>query len=129
MIIVDTALRKREMAGKPVRVAMVGAGFMGRGIALQILSVVAGMRLVAISNRHLDGARRAYVEAGVEDLAVVETVRQLEAAVRYGQYAITDDAQLLCQAEGINAILEVTGSIEFAAQVALEAIAHGKHLS
>ena len=60
MIIVDTALQKCEAEGKPVRVAMVGAGFMGRGIALQILTVVPGMRLVAISNRHLEGAKRAY---------------------------------------------------------------------
>jgi predicted homoserine dehydrogenase-like protein len=85
MILVDTALRKREAAGKPVRLAMVGAGFMGRGVALQVLSAVAGMRLVAISNRHLDGARRAYVEAGVTDMVLVETVSQLEDAVRHGR--------------------------------------------
>ena len=38
MIIVDTALQKREAEGQPIRVAMVGAGFMGRGIALQGVS-------------------------------------------------------------------------------------------
>jgi predicted homoserine dehydrogenase-like protein len=36
MIIVDTALKKRETEGNPIRVAMVGAGYIGRGIALQI---------------------------------------------------------------------------------------------
>jgi predicted homoserine dehydrogenase-like protein len=127
MILVDTALRQRAAAGNPVRVAMVGAGFMGRGVALQILSVVPGIRLVAISNRHLDGARRAYAEAGAENVAVVETVGQLEDAIHRGQYAITDHALLLCQAEGIDAVLEVTGSIDFAAQVAMEAFAHRKH--
>jgi hypothetical protein len=40
MILVDTALQKREDAGQPIRVGMVGAGFMGRGIALQILGSV-----------------------------------------------------------------------------------------
>jgi predicted homoserine dehydrogenase-like protein len=49
MILVDTALRQRAAAGNPVRVAMVGTGFMGRGGVLQILSVVPGMRLVAIA--------------------------------------------------------------------------------
>ena len=33
MIIVDRALQQRERDKNPVRVAMVGAGFMGRGIA------------------------------------------------------------------------------------------------
>jgi predicted homoserine dehydrogenase-like protein len=35
---------------------------------------------------------------------------------------------LLCRAEGIDAIVEVTGAIEFGAQVVLEAIAHKKHV-
>ena len=128
MIIIDTALRQREAAGNPIRVAMVGAGFMGRGVALQILNVVPGMRLVAISNRHLEGAVRAYREAGVDEVGVVETQGQLEAAIHRGQYVVTEDAMLLCQAEGIDAVLEVTGSVEFGAQVALQAVKHGKHI-
>jgi predicted homoserine dehydrogenase-like protein len=47
MIIIDNALRQRQEEGNPVRVAMVGAGFMGRGIALQICNYVPGMELVA----------------------------------------------------------------------------------
>ena len=107
---------------------MVGAGFMGRGIALQILTVVPGMELVAISNRHLDGAKRAYFEAGVEEVRVVESVAQLEDAVAQGQYAITEDAMLLCQAENIDAVIEVTGTVEFGAHVAMKAIENGKHI-
>ena len=38
MIIVDSALERREAEGNPVRVAMIGAGFMGSGIALQMLT-------------------------------------------------------------------------------------------
>ena len=51
MIIVDAALKAREAAGNPVRVAMIGAGFMARGIANQIFDAVPGMRLCAIANR------------------------------------------------------------------------------
>jgi predicted homoserine dehydrogenase-like protein len=128
MIIVDSALAKRHEEGKPVRVAMVGAGFMGRGIALQILSAVKGMSLVAVSNRHLGDARRAYHEAGVEAVQVVETVTQLESAIAKGQYAITEDAMLLCQADGIDAVIEVTGAVEFGAHVVMRAIEHKKHV-
>jgi predicted homoserine dehydrogenase-like protein len=128
MIIIDKALEKRQQEGHPIRVAMVGAGFMGRGIALQIFSAVPGMELVAISNRHLDGARRAYKEAGVEEVQVVETVGQLEEAIAQGKYAVTEDALLLCQAEGIEAIIEVTGAVEFGAAVVSKAIEHGKHV-
>ena len=46
MIIVDRALEQREREGNPIRVALVGAGFMGRGIALQIVTATPGMDLV-----------------------------------------------------------------------------------
>lgn len=128
MIIVDKKLEERQQTGNPIKVAMVGAGFMGRGIALQICNSVSGMELVAISNRHLSAAKRAYQEAGVEDFNVVETAAQLEATVARGQYAVTEDALLLCQAEGIDAIIEVTGAVEFGARVVLTALEHGKHV-
>ncbi|MDO6460918.1 Gfo/Idh/MocA family oxidoreductase [Granulosicoccaceae sp. 1_MG-2023] len=128
MIILDTALQKRAAEGKPVRVAMIGAGFMARGVALNVLNSVEGMDIVAISNRHIDGARRAYNEAGVTDLVEVSTVGQLNDAIARGQYAITDNALALCEAEGVDAVLEVTGAIEFGAEVALKAIENRKHI-
>jgi predicted homoserine dehydrogenase-like protein len=128
MFIVDTALKARAEAGNPIKVGMVGAGFMGRGIANQIMNSVPGMELVAISNRNAEAAQRAYTEAGVTDIKTVSTVAQLEAAIAQNQYAITDDPMLLCQAEGIDALIEVTGAIEFGAMVIMEAIAHRKHV-
>ncbi len=101
---------------------------MARGIALQINLSVPGMELVAIANRHIDGARRAYVEAGNEDIREVGTVRQLENAIRRGQPAITEDPILLCQAAGIDAIIEVTGAVEYGAKVVLAAIENRKHV-
>jgi predicted homoserine dehydrogenase-like protein len=128
MIMVDAALRRRAEEGRPVRVAMVGAGFMGRPLADQIVNRVPGMELVAISNRRLEGAERAYAEAGIEDHGVVTSVSALEDAVARGRPAVTDDPQLLCAAEGIDAVFEVTGAVEFGAEVVLAAIAHGKHV-
>ena len=128
MIIIDTALAQRAREGRPIRVGLIGAGFMARGVALQIALSVPGMRVAAIANRTLEGARRAYLEADVSGVCVVETVTQLERAIESGVPAITEDAMLLCRAAGIDAIIEVTGTIEHAAHVTLEAIAHRKHV-
>ncbi|WP_407429035.1 NAD(P)H-dependent oxidoreductase [Arcticibacter sp.] len=128
MIIVDKALAKRQEENRPVRVGMVGAGFMGRGIALQISQYVPGMVLVAIANRTVDNARRAYVEAGISDIDTVSTKEELEANIRNSVVSITDDAMLICEAEGIDAVIEVTGAVEFGAKVALRAIRNKKHI-
>ena len=128
MIMVDTALQKRQEAGNPVRVAIVGAGAMGRGMTNTILNGIPGMEVVAIANRTLENARRAYTEAGVEQVREVQSVTELEDAIAQNQYAITDDPLLVAQAEGIEAIVEATGTIEYAAKVVLEAINHRKHV-
>ena len=128
MIIVDNALKKCELDNNPIKVGMVGAGFMGRGIALQMLNVVPGIKLVAIYNRSIEGARRAYKEAGVNELIEVDSLSKLEDAIGKGNYVVTQDEMILCQAEQIDVIVEVTGTIELGARVALEAINHGKHV-
>lgn len=127
-MIVDAALARRHEEGNPIRVAMVGAGFMGRGIARQIMNFTKGMELVAISNRNVPAALRAYVEAGGHEPHVVSTVTELEDRVSRREPCVTEDASLLCEADGVDALIEVTGTVEFGAQVAMEAIAHRKHV-
>lgn len=128
MILVDTALQKRQATGRPIRVGMVGAGFMARGVARQIQQSVPGMRLCVIANRTVERARAAFVDAGSPPPVAVGTLTALNAALNDERPAVTDDPLLLCRADGLDAILEVTGAVEHAAAVALDAIAHGKHL-
>jgi predicted homoserine dehydrogenase-like protein len=128
VIIVDQALERREQDGSPIRVGLVGAGFMGRAIALQILKYTRGMGLVAISNRHIERARDAYSLAGVDDVQTVTTEAELEAAIDAARPAVTDDAMVVCTAAGVDVVVEVTGAVEFGAKVAMTAIQHGKHI-
>ncbi|MEO5976151.1 MAG: Gfo/Idh/MocA family oxidoreductase [Chryseolinea sp.] len=128
MIIVDTALAKRQAEKNPVRVALIGAGFMGRGIVLQIVNSVPGMELVAIYNRTTEGAKRAYREAGIEDFEIVNTQSALEDRVAKGKYSITEDPFVICKAENIDVVVEVTGAVEFSSRVVFEAIKYKKHV-
>jgi predicted homoserine dehydrogenase-like protein len=128
LIIVDKKLEEIESQGNSIRVALIGAGFMGRAIALQILRSVPGMDVVAISNRDIEKARHAYMEAEVEEIRFVETVNELEYCVSNKKYAITKDPRLLCKAGNIDALIEVTGSVEFGAHLVLEAIKNRKHV-
>ncbi len=127
MIILDETLRRREAEGRPIRVGMIGAGAMGRGCANQITNAVQGMELVAIANRTLSVARRAYDETGRTGAVEADTQDVLEDLIRAGTPAITSDYELLCQSDQIDAILELTGSVAFGARACLAAIAGGKH--
>ncbi|MBM3779597.1 MAG: NAD(P)-dependent oxidoreductase [Acidimicrobiia bacterium] len=129
MILVDNALAAREAAGHPIRLAMIGAGFMARGIANQLLSGRRGIRLSAVYARRLDQARDtlAYADPAI-DPVVATTDADLERAIAAGRPAITDDPLLLCRAPQIDVVLDATGAVELGAQVALEAIRHGTHV-
>lgn len=128
MIIIDNALAKRDAENNPIQVGLVGAGYMGRGIALQILTAMKGMRLAAVANRTLESAALAYRQAGVDRFATATNTTQIEAAIARGEGVITDDALALCRAENLDVIIEVTGTSNFAARVSLEAMDHGTHV-
>ncbi len=127
MVIIDTALRAREEQGKPIRVAMTGAGFMAHGLANQIVNSVPGMRMVAISNRRIERALDAFRYAGL-DPVTADSQPGFEAAIEAGRPVATDDAMLLARSPQVDVIVETTGSVEFGARVILEAFAHGKHV-
>ncbi|MFC4873659.1 NAD(P)H-dependent oxidoreductase [Negadavirga shengliensis] len=128
MIIIDSALQKRQKEGNPIRVGMIGAGFMAQGIAIQIEHHTPGMELVAISNRTVPKAVDVFQKAGSTHTIRVEKLEELNKAIKDSTKAVTDNPELLCEAEGIDAIVEVTGSVELGTKIALKAIDHSKHI-
>src|SRR5215475_4322291 len=125
-MIVDTALREREAAGHPIRVGMVGAGATGRAIALQLGTPVPGIRLVGVANRTQTHAERAFREADITEWSRVGSAREAEAEIARGSAVLTDDPMVLTACGAIDVIVEVTGSIDPAARVVLDAFKHGK---
>jgi predicted homoserine dehydrogenase-like protein len=126
MIIVDSALRKREEEGRPLRVAMIGAGAIGRGVASQIVNRTPGMVLAVIANRTRENAARALELAGVSNWKHVSNATQLDDCIAKGVTAVTDDLFLACGADGVDIVIEVLSEVEIAATVALHAFSCGK---
>ncbi len=129
MMVIDKVLQQREAQGRPIRIGMMGAGYQARGVALRLLAGrVPGLRLAAIVNRHLEGARRACTQAGIEQPETVETSAQLARAIADDRPAITQDPAVVLDCPQIDVILEITGSIDYAADIVLRAIGAGKHV-
>ena len=125
---VDTALRERESKGDPIRVGMVGAGATGRAIALQLGTPVPGIRLVAIANRTPEHGERAFREAGITEWSRAGSAREAAATIARGFPVLTDDPSVLTDCDVIDVLVEVTGTVETATDVVLEAFDNGKHV-
>ena len=144
MIIIDSALKKAEESGRPIRVALVGAGYMASGIALQLLRTP-GIRLVAISNRNVHRAGSVYA-ANRERCIAVHSVRDrrpiyedgirasygtsatIEAAITNGTYVVTNNPFWLTASPSVDVIVEATGHVEFSSHVVTDAIYNRKHV-
>ncbi len=59
MMIVASALKKRQSEGRPVRARRVGAGVMRRGVAKRNMGAVPGIERVAISTLATSSRSRA----------------------------------------------------------------------
>ena len=128
MIIVDSLLQARQADGKPIRVALVGAGFMGRGLVNQIVNSVPGMDVVAIVARRPEQGVRAYTEAGLTGVVEVDSPAALARAAAAGTPAVTADHLVAIASDAVDVVVDVTGAVEFGAHVALACFEHGKHL-
>jgi predicted homoserine dehydrogenase-like protein len=123
---IDTALQQRER-GRPIRVAMIGAGATGRAIALQLGTPVPGIRLSAVANRTPAHAERALREAAITEWVTPDAPARVESSIRRGVPVLTDDPALLVKCPAIDLVIEVTGTVDFAAGVVLDAIGERKH--
>ena len=125
---VDLKLQQLSADGKPIRVGMVGAGATGRAIALQLGTPLPGIRLAGIANRTPESAERAMREAGFSKWTRVSSSRKAEESIAQGVPVVTDDPSVLTSCDAVDVVLEVTGTVEPAARVVLDAISHGKHV-
>jgi predicted homoserine dehydrogenase-like protein len=128
VILVDTALRRRADEGRPVRFAMFGAGFMGRGIANQAARYTPGLELAAICNRSVPAAVDAYARAGITDVTEVSTAQELDSVLGRGGYAVTADPTAVCESELVEVLVEATGHVDYGARVTLQGIENRKHV-
>jgi len=126
MVIVDKALEACAEQGKPIKVAILGGGFMAQGLTNQIVNSVPGMTMVAIYSRKPQKALHVLNYSGLENPIEAVTQSQLDDAIRAGKPAFTQDVMLLARSEHVDLIVDTTGSVEFGVHVVLEAFKHGK---
>jgi predicted homoserine dehydrogenase-like protein len=128
VIIVDNALKRRQAEGRPIRVALVGAGFMGRGVVNQVVNSVPGMELVAIANRTVSKARDAYEQAGLSGIVEADDAAAVDRAIAAGTPVVSSSYEAVVDAERVEAVIEATGNTEYGAHVVVRAIESGKHI-
>jgi predicted homoserine dehydrogenase-like protein len=121
-------LRRREARGEPVRTAVIGAGFMGKGLVYQ-LSKMPGMHPALVVNRSPEKAIAAYVESGYkrEHILVSDDPKALAAAAMEKRPAVSAESEIAGAVPTLDVAIEATGAVELGAREALSCIRNKKH--
>lgn len=118
-------LAARGEAGRPVRVAVIGAGKFGSMFLAQAVRTP-GLHIAGIAD--LDPARAGGNLERIGWEAERATARTLDEAIRSGTTFLTADAMALIAAGPIDVVVESTGAPAAGICHALAAIDHGKHI-
>ena len=120
-------LAKLEHEGRPIRVGVSGAGWIGSGFVAQVAHVP-GMQIRVLADVDTRAARNAFLATGLrqEDIVEAEAPGPAEDALRAGKQVITGSYTLAAQLESVDIVADVTPSPATGAETALACIEHGK---
>ena len=118
-------LLEREAAGKPVTVALIGAGKFGAMFLAQA-RLTRGMQVVGVAELDVARARSQLKTAGWPEAKFA--AGSIDDALKSGGLHVTGDAGALIAHPGIEVVVEATGVPGAGIAHALSAIANGKHI-
>jgi predicted homoserine dehydrogenase-like protein len=108
-----------------VAVAVVGTGFMGRGLVQQI-ALTQGMRVALIVARRPEIGAKVCAAAGLAEPLLSDDPASLAAAIAEGVPAVTRDPAATAELDKIEVVVEATGALEYGARVIIGALEAGK---
>lgn len=118
-----------EREGNPIKIAIVGVGQMGRALVSQLVHLP-GITPAVIIDHKLARVQKALQNAGVspEAYGIATTAQEANCLVSAGRMAIAEDDSLAWLTDEVQVVIDVTGSLEGAAHIAVNSFAHKKHL-
>lgn len=129
MLTMNGKLNELAEQGKYIKVAIVGAGKMGKGLINQ-MSRIKGMSPSLVVNRNIEKAVDAFLSAGIgqEDIVISNSLNKINYYLEKGKYIATEDMDIATKANTIEAVVDATGVPEVGAKISLDSIENRKHI-
>lgn len=118
-------LRRAAADGRPVRVGVIGAGKFGSMFLAQARTTP-GMHVLAVADLSVPRAREALYNTGWEQGRI--SAGSFAEALTSGTTHITEDAEALIAADGVDVVVEATGDPAIGIRHALRCFDHERHI-
>ncbi len=122
-------LARLEAEGKPIRVGVSGAGWIGSGFVAQVAHVK-GMQVNILADSNINAARQAFTAVGWPADKIVETdvADVAEDVLRAGKKVVTTSYALAAQLDSVDIVADITPSPATGAETAYACIQNGKDI-
>jgi predicted homoserine dehydrogenase-like protein len=119
-------LERLKALKKPIRVGIIGAGAMGRGLFYQC-HITPGIECAAIADIHLARAAACCEDMQLKARIVAGPDEVCDAANR-GMVAVCEDGDIIARSANIDVLIDASSAIAESAKFSITAIEHKKHL-
>lgn len=126
---INKKLKELEENNKPIKVSIVGAGLMGKGLVSQLM-LVKGMIPSLVVSHKIEDTIEAFTLAGIsrDDIKIAKNLVDINIALEQNKYVVTDVTEYATKANLIDVVVDATGVPNTGAEIALDAILNKKHI-
>lgn len=126
---INSKLSQLQENGKTIKVSLIGAGLMGKGMVSQMM-LMKGMTPSLVVSNNINDAIESYTLAGINkrDIRIAKNLNDINIAMEDGKFIVSDNAELGSCANLIDVVVDATGSPEAGAKIAMDSILNKKHI-
>lgn len=126
---INNKLGKLEEDNNQIKVSLVGAGLMGKGMVSQIM-LMKGMIPSVVASNKIKDAIDAYTIAGIskDDIVIAKTLEDINLGMERNKYIATDITEYATCANLIDVVVDATGVPDAGAKIAMDSISNKKNI-
>nr|WP_300001680.1 NAD(P)-dependent oxidoreductase [Tissierella sp.] len=126
---INSKLSELHSVGKNIKVSLIGAGLMGKGMVSQMM-LMKGMTPSLVVSNNINDAIESYTLAGIDkkDIKIAKNLKDVNIAMEAGKFVVSDQTDLGSAANLVDVVVDATGSPEAGAKIAMDSILNKKHI-
>lgn len=129
MLGMNYRLKDLEEKNKPIKVGIIGAGQMGRGLISQLYKMK-GMTPSVVCDLDVNKVLHAFSKSNIheDDYVITNNLSQANDAIKKGKIVVSEDKQIASFVEATDCVVDATGFTDIGAEIAVDTINNGKNI-
>lgn len=129
MLGMNYRLKDLEEKNKQIKVGIIGAGQMGRGLISQLYKMK-GMAPSVVCDIDINKVLHAFSKSNIteNDYVITNNLSQANDAIKKGKIVVSEDKQIASFVDATDCVVDATGFTDIGAEIAIDTINNGKNI-